>query len=211
MPFRRLVPLVLLPILALTACDPAATATGPEATTTASAPPLASPTNAAHLPDPLVPYSPAPRDLEPTTEGFAGDTLTLPTSDGGTLRVRLDSSALRKDFEGDLRAFSVWLTVENPDGEPWTGEPGAAMTITDPAGVVYEPIPSPTDADLHPTPEVYGMSNADLTAPTTIDPGGIVQGVTVFRMPGGFRPIVVRLTLDGGVTWGAWETSFGPY
>jgi hypothetical protein len=205
---RALIPLALLAALALTACDPSEAATDGSSSPTVAP---SSPTNAEGEPDPLVPYSPAPRDFEEKTEGYAGDTLTLPTSDGGTLHVRLDSSALQTTFVGDVRAFSVWMTVENPGDEAWTGRPGLTMTITDPGGAVFDPIPGPTAQDLHPTPEIYGESNTDLTSTQTIAPGESLQGVTLFKLPGGYRPIVVKISLDGGTTWGQWETSFGPY
>lgn len=203
---RLLFPLALTALLALTACDPA----GSTATSSSTVPP-SSPTNAEGEPDPLAPYSPSPTPFTERTEGFAGDTLTLPTSDGGLLRVTLDSSALDLRWAKDVRPFSVWMTVENAGAEPWTGEPGLTMTITDKGGAVFDPVPAPAPEDLYPSPEVYGASNTDLTATATIEPGQSLPGVSVFKMPGGFRPIVVAISLDGGRTWGTWETSFGPY
>lgn len=197
-------------VLAIAACTGDATTETSTITRTTAAP-TAGVENPAGLPDPLIPYSPSPRPLEPRTDGFAGSTLTLPTKDGGTLLVTLDSSALRQEWIDDLRSFSVWFTVENAGEQAWRGTPGAVMTITDVNEQIYEPVTDVVPTDLHPTPETYDASNDLLTEPVTIGPGESIQGAVVFRMPGGFRPITVRMSVDGGTTSGAWATSFGPY
>jgi hypothetical protein len=210
---RTLIPAVLALALAVAvaACTADAEDTDTETITRTTAAPTEGVENPAGLPDPLVPYSPSPQPLEPRTEGFTGGTLTLPTADGGELRMTLDGSALNREWVGDLRSFSVWFTVENAGDEPWKGVPAAGMTITDVNEQVYEPVTDVTDADLHPTPEAYDASNELFTDTVTLAPGESLQGVVVFRMPGGFRPITVAATADDGATTGTWATSFGPY
>ena len=42
-------------------------------------------------------------------------------------------------------------------------------------------------------------------------PGGSVRGALVFRPTGGNRPITLRISLDGGTTWGEWQTNLGVF
>jgi hypothetical protein len=206
MPARRLVPTLAVAALVLAACTADA-----KGAASSSSTPLTSRTNASGEPDPHVPYSPPPRPDDPVTEGYAGDTLTLPTADDGTLRVTLVSTALDTRFVDERRAFDVWLTLENPGDTEWSGVPAGSITITDAAGAVFRPVVAPTAKDLHPDPERYGGSNLDLDRPRTIGAGRSLDGVAVFRIPGGFRPITIAISFDAGATWGTWETSFGPY
>lgn len=162
-------------------------------------------------PDPLVPYSPSPTPFQERTNGFLHETLTLPTSDGQKLWVTLDSTAIDMTFVKGTRATSVWLTVQNPGDQPWTGAPGATTTITDELGGTFEPVRRPTAAQLYPRPERYGYSNRNLTQELTIAPGQQVHGVVVFVPTGGNRAADLNISLDGGTTWGYWVMNLGPY
>ena len=204
-----LVLLALVPLL-LTACDPdsetaSSTSQTPGATSTDTS------TQAPEGPDPLVPYSPSPSELVPRTTGFVPETLTLPTADGATMLVSVDSTAIKREFVGSYRAMSVWATFENPGEEPWTGVPAGFATIADEAGAVFEPITDPPAADLHPKPERYDASNRDLTRQVTIDPGERLQGVIVFHPTGGNRFITISISANAGGVWGEWATTMGPF
>ena len=165
--------------------------------------------NPAGLPDPLSTYSPAPTPFKAITEGFTGDTLTLSPAGGVSIHVTLVRTAMDLHEVAGLHAFDVWMTVENAGAAAWTGAPAAVMTITDASGAVYRPV-SPAGADFYPKPRRYGVSNVDLHRSRTIPPGASISGVAVFRIPGGFRTIALAISLDGGTTWGTWQTSFGP-
>lgn len=208
---RPLLALLAVAAVVLTGCDPssettptpsdaASTPTG----TSSSAPPPGEP-------DPLVPYSPSPSDLVPRTTGFVPETLTLPTPDGGTMLVSVDSTAIEREFTDTYRAMSVWVTVENPGDEPWTGVPAGFAKISDEAGNVFEPIPDPVAGDLHPKPGRYGASNKDLTQEVTIEPGERLQGVIVFHPTGGNRFITISISMNAGGVWGEWATTMGPF
>lgn len=149
--------------------------------------------------------------MDDRTNGWAGDTIAVPNSVGGTMHVTLISTAIGPVPGPDGRPFSIWFTIENVDGPAWSGYPGGFVTVTDGAGVVFEPIPTPLPDELHPRPERYDASNLDLHKPRTIGPGGRVSGVSLFRVPGGYRPVTVAISFDKGATWATYETSFGPY
>jgi hypothetical protein len=186
--------------LVLVACDPAASSSSP-----GPSPPIASTI------DPLVPFSPSPTPFQEVTSGFAFDTLTLPTSDGGTLHALLANTALPMTVRPDgLRAFSVYLTITNAGETTWTGVPGDGATIEDEAGGTNQAEPRPSAADLHPRPARLGVSNRNLMEPVSLEPGASVDGVLVFLAGGGNRPITVSVTFDGGATHGSWATSMGP-
>jgi hypothetical protein len=161
-------------------------------------------------PDPLVPYSPSPSQLVPRTTGFVPETLTLPTAEGGTMLVTVETTALDQAFTDGYRSMSVWVTIENPGDEPWTGVPGAFAKISDEGGAVFEPIADPSAADLHPEPERYQASNRNLLESQTIGPGEALKGVIVFRPTGGNRFITIAISLNGGGVWGEWTTTMGP-
>jgi hypothetical protein len=162
-------------------------------------------------PDPLVPYSPSPTPFTEKTTGFAAETLTLPTSDGGKLYVTLDSTSMTTAFVDGHRSLAVWLTIENPNDKDWTGVPGRNSRLSDELGLSFLPIPNPTDADLHPDPARYGNSNRNLDAAVTIPAGGTLQGAIVFRPTGGNRPISLEMSVDDGRTFVTWETNLGPF
>ncbi|HYJ61430.1 MAG TPA: hypothetical protein VE032_08210 [Actinomycetota bacterium] len=184
--------------LALASCDPATTSTAP-------VPPSASTI------DPLVPFSPSPTPFEEITSGFSGDTLTLPTVDGGTIHVTLDTSAIPKDLDAEgLRPFSVYLTVENVGEDPWTGVPGQGARVTDEEGGFNQAEPQPRPGDLHPDPSAFGGSNENLMTEITLEPGEARQGVLLFITGGGNRPVTISVSFDDGATQGAWATSMGP-
>jgi hypothetical protein len=188
-------------------CDPAPTTTSggtPTGSTVTSTSPPASGV------DPLVPYSPPPREITDKLTGFAGDTFALPNAVGGTMHVTLLSTAIGLEEGPDGRPFSVWLTVANAEGPEWSGYPAGFVTVTDASGAVFEPIPNPLKRELHPDPDRYGVSNLDLHKPRTLASGADVSGVVVFRVLGGFRPVTIAISFDKGTTWGSWETSFGP-
>lgn len=195
--------------LTLVACDPDAettTPTGPTVEPTATD--IGSP--APEGPDPNIPYSPRPSELAPRTTGFVTETLTLPTTEDARMLVTVDSTAIEREFTGTYRATSVWVTLENPGDEPWTGVPAAYARISDEAGGVFEPVPA-TKADLHPRPGLYDASNRDLTRTATIRPGERLQGVIVFHPTGGNRGVTIAISLNEGGVWGEWTTSLGPF
>jgi len=195
--------------VAAVACEPSASSSTSAQQETSSAAPTTTTSPPTGV-DPLVPYSPAPGPVLERTSGWAGDTLTLPHVAGGTMRVTLLSTAIGPEATADGRALSLWLRVVNADGPAWSGFPGGFITVTDMSGTVWEPVPTPTAADLHPDPERYGASNLDLHEPRTLEPGATVNGVSVFRLPGWYRPVTIAISFDRGATWGTWETSFGP-
>ncbi|MGZ4150030.1 MAG: hypothetical protein ACXVQJ_08325 [Actinomycetota bacterium] len=204
---RPLLVLLALAALLAPACTGSSATTSPSLQPTGSGATSATPSR----PDPLVPYSPSPTPFQERTNGFLHETLTLPTSDGQKIRVTLDSTAIDMTYVDGTRATSVWLTVQNPGDQPWTGAPGAKTTITDELGGTFLPVRHPTAAQLYPKPERYGHSNRNLTQKLTIQPGQQVQGVVVFVPTGGNRAANLNISLDAGATWGYWVMNMGPY
>jgi hypothetical protein len=202
MPARRAVlSVIALAVVVLIACDPEPAT---ETTTGTAAP---APTTI----DPLVPYSPSPTPFEQITSGFAGDILTLPASDGGTIHVELVNTALPVGYDdAGLRPFSVYLTVTNVGEDAWTGVPGRGARVTDESGGFNQAEPDPDPADLHPSPQRMGVSNTNLMDEIELGPGESVDGVLLFITGGGNRPVTVSVTFDDGTTQGSWFTSMGP-
>jgi len=194
---RLLLPILLLPVLA--AC------TGDSATTSPGVP-TPSPSGV----DPLVPYSPAPTPFVERTTGFIPDTLTLPTADGGKLFVTPVTTTMTTTYVHDTRALAVYLEMENPGDAAWTGTVGTDAQVTDLTGAVFAAVP-PAPGDLHPDPQRYGGSNRSLLKPVTVQPGTTASGALVFHVTGGNRPITLRISLDGGATWGEWATNLGVF
>ncbi len=200
---RSVLPALLVLAVLPTSCDPEAT------TMTTTPEPSGSPDSSGI--DPLVPFSPSPTPFRETTSGYAGDTLTLPTADGGTIHVSLDNTALPKELgPDDRRPFSVYFTVTNAGDTTWAGTVGEGAKVTDANGGVNQAEPLPKPRDLHPDPESFGVSNTSLFEPVILEPGESVQGVLMFITGGGNRQITVSVTLDGGATQGTWATSMGP-
>jgi hypothetical protein len=197
---RLLVPFLLLPVLAACTGDPTTTASVTSSGSTASASGV----------DPLVPYSPSPTPFVERTTGFIPDTLTLPTSDGGKLYLTPVTTTMTTVYVHETRAFVVYLTVEDPGDGAWSGRVGADAQVTDLTGAVF-PATRPAPGDLHPDPQRYGGSNQSLLKPVTIDPGESVSGALVFHVTGGNRPITLRISVDGGTTWGEWATNLGVF
>ena len=197
---RLLVWILVLPVLA--AC------TGASTTTTSGAPDVSGPAPTGV--DPLVPYSPPPTPFVERTTGFIPDTLTLPEGAGGKLRLTPITTTLTTTYVDETRAFVVYLTVENPGETAWTGRVGADAQVTDLTGAVFEAEP-PASGDLHPDPARYGGSNRSLLQPTIVKPGASVSGALVFHVTGGNRPVTLRISLDGGATWGEWATNLGVF
>jgi len=195
---RLFVPILLLPVLAACTGDSTTTGTGGVSTP--------SPTGV----DPLVPYSPSPTPFVERTTGFIPDTLTLPTSEGGKLYVTPVTTTMTNAYVHETRAFVVYLDVENPGAAPWTGAVGADAEVTDLTGAVFQAVP-PSPGDLHPDPQRYGGSNQSLLKRVTVKPGGTVQGALVFHVTGGNRAITLRISVDGGTTWGEWATNLGVF
>jgi len=199
---RTLLPLV---VIALAACTGGSTS---------ASPPL-SPTTAAATPgaggvDPLVPYSPATTPFAERTTGYVPDTLTLPTSDGGKLHLTPVTTTMTTTFVHETRSLAVYLTAENPGDQAWTGTIGADAEITDMNGAAF-PAEPPAKGDLHPDAARYGGANRNLSKPVRVAPGANVKGVLVFHPTGGNRPITLRISLDGGTTWGEWTTALGVF
>jgi len=188
--------------LALASCDGDEQAS-PEPTTT-------QPTTAPSESDGYVPpYSPSPTPFKETQYGFAGETLTLPTADGGKLYATVWSTAMTLEQVDGVRSLSVWMTFENPEETNWTGVPAAFAKLTDENGAEYRPVPTRLASELYPDPGRYGYSNRDLHERLTIRAGGKVDGVVVFRPSGGNRPVQVLISEDRGTTWGTWVTNLG--
>jgi hypothetical protein len=118
-------PVVVLAVVsafAPSACDRGADS--PTASVTSSSLSASEPIPVGTGPDPSVPYSPSPTPFAEKTTGFAGETLTLPTNDGGKLYVTLDSTSMTIEFLDGHRSLAVWLTIENPTDNDWSGVPG---------------------------------------------------------------------------------------
>lgn len=194
--------------LALVACDPSE---GPASSSSAgsTAPPVA--VTPSSGPDALPVYSPSPTPFTERTTGYLGETLTLPTGDGGTLYVTYESTSMTTEFIDDRRSLAVWIEVENPGDDEWTGDLGADAEVVDEAGLSFPAVAKPGPTDLHPHPERYGYSNRNLARATTIGPGDSMQGVIVFRPSGGNRDITIEMSLDGGTTVASWQTAMGPF
>jgi hypothetical protein len=110
----------------------------------------------------------------------------------------------------DARALAVYLEMENPGEAGWTGPAGTDAQVTDLTGAVFAAVP-PAPGDLHPDPQRYGGSNQSLLKPVTVKPSTTASGVLVFHVTGGNRPITLRISLDGGATWGEWTTNLGVF
>lgn len=199
---RLLVWILLLPVLA--AC------TGDSPTTASVTPSGSASTPSPTGVDPLVPYSPSPTPFVERTTGFIPDTFTLPTADGGKLYLTPVTTTMTTAYVRETRAFVVYLDVENPGDASWTGVVGAHAQVTDLSGAVFEAEP-PSPGDLHPDPQRYGGSNRNLLKPITVKAGGTVSGALVFHVTGGNRPITLRISVDGGTTWGEWATNLGVF
>lgn len=196
---------VLFPIVSLAVL---VSCTG-DGTTTSTTVPSSAPTSGSAV-DPLVPYSPQATPFQERTTGFIPDTLTLPTTDGGTLYLTPITTTLTQEFVDGGRAMTVYLTVENPGETAWTGTIGTDAQVTDLDAKVF-PAVAPAPGDLHPDAERYGGSNHSLLKPVTVKPGGSVSGALVFHIIGGNRAITLRISLDGGTTWGEWATNLGVF
>ena len=160
--------------------------------------------------DPLVPYSPSPTPFVERTSGFLPDTLTLPTADEGKLALTPVTTSTTTVYVGGTRAFTVYLSVENQGDTVWSGVIGEHAQVVDLAGAVFV-AEEPVTGDLHPHPERLGGSNEDLLAPIVLAPGKTVRGALVFHITDGNRPITLRISLDGGTTWGEWATNLGVF
>jgi hypothetical protein len=194
--------LPILSLAVLVACTGDSPATSPAITS----PPAA----AAGGVDPLVPYSPAPTPFQERTTGFIPDTLTLPTSDGGKRYITAVTTSMTTELVDGTRALTVYLTVENPGADAWSAKVGADAEVKDLNGKVFPAVP-PAPGDLHPDPKRYGGSNRDLSKPVTVPPNASIKGALVFHVTEGNRPITLRISLDGGVTWAEWATNLGVF
>ena len=199
---RSLLPLVAI---ALAACTGGTTSAPPSLlpTTTVA---VATPSGV----DPLVPYSPATTPFAERTTGYVPDTLTLPAGGGGKLYLTPVTTTMTTTFVHEARALAVYLTIENPGDEAWMGSIGADAEITDLNGAGFPAAP-PAKGDLHPEPARYDGANRNLLQPVRVAPGAKVKGVLVFHPTGGNRPITLRISLDGGTTWGEWTTNLGVF
>jgi hypothetical protein len=198
---RTLLPLV---VVALVACTGNATSASPSLSPTTAA----SPTPGGV--DPLVPYSPATTPFAERTSGYIPDTLTLPTSQGQKLYVTPVTTTMTTTFVHETRALAVYLTLENPGDQAWKGTIGSDAQIADLTGAVF-PAQAPASGDLHPDPGTYGGANRSLLKPLRLAPGARANGVLVFHPTGGNRPVTLRISLDGGTTWGEWTTALGVF
>jgi hypothetical protein len=175
-----------------------------------TAPPTSVTTGGSASVDPLVPYSPPPTPFAQRTTGFIPDTLTLPTTEGATLAVTPVTTTMTLRFVDETRAFVVYLEVRDTSGDDWSGVVGADAEVTDASGGVF-PAEAPAKGDLHPDPGRYGGVNRNLLRPIDVASHRTVKGALVFHVTGGNRAITVRLSLDGGQTWGEWSTNLGTF
>jgi hypothetical protein len=203
---RTVLPLVALALAACTGGSAATTTTSlpPTVTTTSQGSPSASGV------DPLVPYSPPTTPFEERTSGFVPDTLTAPTNGGGKLFLTPVTTTMTTAYVHETRALAVYLTIENPGDQAWSGTVGAHAQITDATGGVF-PAEQPARGDLHPDPGRYGGANRNLLRPVTIQAGQKTKGVLVFHPTGGNRAITLRISVDGGATWVEWATNLGVF
>jgi hypothetical protein len=172
--------------------------------------PSTQPTRSAGGVDPLVPYSPSPTPFTERTSGFIPDTLTLPTSDGTKMLVTAVTTTMTMTFVQKTRAFVVYVDIEDQGNTPWSGVVGGDAQVADANGGVFA-AEAARKGDLHPDPERYGGSNRNLLQQITVKPGATVSGALVFHVTGGNRAITLRLSLDGGTTWGEWATNLGTF
>jgi len=200
-PFRSLLP--CLALLVAAACTGDTTPPPSAAVTTV-------PPSATGSVDPLVPYSPSPTPFTERTSGFIPDTLTLPTSDGAKLAVTPVTTTMTLTFAHETRAFVVYIDVRDMSGADWSGIVGTNAQVTDATGGVF-PAEPPATGDLHPDPKQYGGSNRNLLHRVTVRRHHTVSGALVFHVTGGNRAITLRLSLDGGQTWGEWMTNLGTF
>jgi hypothetical protein len=201
-PSRSLLPCLLL--VASVACTGATTtSTTPTPAVTAAPSPSASV-------DPLVPYSPPPTPFTARTSGFIPDTLTLPTSEGTSLTVTPVTTTMTLTYVKETRALVVYLDVRDRGNTTWSGVVGTDAQVTDAVGGVF-PAEAAKKGDLHPDPVRYGGSNRSLLREITVKPRITVSGALVFHVTGGNRAITLRLSLDGGTTWGEWATNLGTF
>ena len=202
MPAARLLLPCLVLIVSVACTGDTTSSTEPTLTT---APPASSVTI-----DPLVPYSPPPTPFTERTSGFIPDTLTLPTSDGTQLAVTPITTTMTLEFVHETRALVVYLDVRDRGDQAWSGVVGADAQVTDAVGGVFPAEPA-EKGDLHPHPARYDGSNRNLLDEITVKPGTTVSGALVFHVTGGNRAITLRLSLDGGTTWGEWATNLGTF
>ena len=113
-------------------------------------------------------------------------------------------------FVHETRAFVVYVDVRDMGGADWSGVVGANAQVTDATGGVF-PAEPPAAGDLHPDPGRYGGSNRNLLHRVTVRRDHTVSGALVFHVTGGNRAITLRLSLDGGQTWGEWMTNLGTF
>lgn len=199
MPRLSILPFLL--VVAAVACT--------RSTSTTAVPPTPPPPAASGV-DPLVPYSPAPTPDGTATTGFVPDTLTAPTSAGGSLELTPVTTTMTTAYVHGSRALTVYLTATNRGSDRWRGTIGANAQVTDLDGAVFRST-RPAPGDLHPVPARYGGSNRSFQRPVSIARGGSVKGALVFHVSGGNRPITVRISLDGGTTWVQWATNLGVF
>jgi hypothetical protein len=176
--------------------------------TDASTPTPVSTSPGASAVDPLEPYSPAATPFAERQSGFIPDTLTLPTTHGGKLYVTPVTTTMTTAYVHATRALAVYLTIENPSDANWHGVVGADAQLKDATGATFR-AERPAPGDEHPHPDVYGGVNRDLLKPVAVPADGSVKGVLVFHPTGGNRPMTLRISLDGGQTWGEWTTNLG--
>jgi hypothetical protein len=197
--------------LALSACEAGQPTTVPTSRPSSPVPtPTATEPSYVGAIDPFVPYSPPPTPFREVGSGYLPDTLTLPTTGGGKLYVTPTTTTMRMAWQGVTRAFAVYLRVENPTDQPWTGSIGGDAEVVDEAGRRY-PAELAKPGDLHPDAERYGGVNRNLLRPITIGPGDEMEGVILFHPTEGNRRIVLRISADGGTNWGEWETNLGVF
>jgi hypothetical protein len=158
-------------------------------------------------PDPLVVWTPVAPPVW-REQGWLRETLAVSLGEDRELLVRPVSSSMTLEYVDDARSLAIWIVVENPQDEDWTGNLGVDATLTDEQGNTFLPVTDPTPADLHPNPGLHGYSNDLLTRQITVPAGESFQGTIVFRPTGGNRPTRLNITLDGERTT-SWVVNLG--
>ena len=82
--------------------------------------------------------------------------------------------------------------------------------VTDLSGGLFRAT-RPARGDLYPDPTRYGGSNRSLLRPITVAPDTSQRGALAFHVTGANRPITLRISRDGGMTWVEWATNLGVF
>jgi hypothetical protein len=189
--FRILI--AVLAVLGGSACQSHGTQQGPT-----GPPGSSSPTTSETVPTPTSAptRTPLPRA---TTHASAvlGQPVVLDVGDGVQLAVTLQSTALRPEFVGTARPFSMFLRLENVGERDYRGSPGKGAMLTDDMDARVRWVPHPAKDELLVDAPAFGYSNDDFARRVELAAGRTKQGVIVFLVPGGPREVHLHLSVGG--------------